>query len=123
MVKKRLSRMSGKLSRTVLRRGKGSNPFSLVDFTNTDYILLLEGAGVKISMDGRGQCLDNARTERFFRTLKYDRIYINEYSTPRELRQMLNEYMKSYNTYRPHSSLDGACPSDFYSKSKLIVAA
>mgnify|MGYP002682709802 CR=1 FL=1 len=92
-------------------------------FTNPDYILLLESAGVKISMDGRGQCLDNARTERFFRTLKYDRIYVNEYSTPRELRQMLNEYMKSYNTYRPHSSLAGACPLDVYSKSKLIVAA
>lgn len=59
-------------------------------FTNPDYILLLEGTGVKISMDGRGQCLDNVRTERFFRTLKYDRIYISEYSTPRELRQMLN---------------------------------
>jgi putative transposase len=92
-------------------------------FTNPDYVLLMESAGVKISMDGKGQCLDNARTERFFRTLKYDRIYINEYSTPRELRQMLSEYIKTYNTYRPHSSLAGACPSDFYSKSKLIVAA
>jgi len=92
-------------------------------FTNPDYVKLLEDTGVKISMDGKGQCLDNVRTERFFRTLKYDRIYINEYSTPRELRFMLNEYMKSYNTYRPHSSLDGACPSDYYHKSKLIVAA
>lgn len=92
-------------------------------FTNPDYIKLLEESGVKISMDGKGQCLDNARTERFFRTLKYDRIYINEYSTPRELRAMLNEYMKTYNSYRPHSSLDGACPKDYYRKSKLNEAA
>ena len=55
-------------------------------FTNPDYCTLLENNEVKISMDGKGQCLDNARTERFFRTLKYDRIYINEITTPRELR-------------------------------------
>ena len=59
-------------------------------FTNPDYIKLLDEAGVRISMDGKGQCLDNARTERFFRTLKYDRIYINEYETPRELRASLD---------------------------------
>jgi len=59
-------------------------------FTNQGYIDLLEEAGVKISMDGKGQCLDNAIIERFFRTLKYDRIYVNEYETPRELRLMLN---------------------------------
>lgn len=83
-------------------------------FTNRDYLKLLDNANVKISMDGKGQCLDNARTERFFRTLKYDRIYINEYFTPRELRTMLNEYMQIYNTYRPHSSLDGQSPIQYY---------
>ena len=83
-------------------------------FTNPEYILLLEEAGVKISMDGKGQCLDNARTERFFRTLKYDRIYINEYETPRELRAMLRDYMKTYNTHRPHSALGGLCPAQCY---------
>lgn len=58
-------------------------------FTNTEYIERLEEKGVKISMDGKGQCLDNARTERFFRSLKYERVYINEYETPRELRAMV----------------------------------
>lgn len=83
-------------------------------FTNPDYIKLLEDARVKISMDGKGQCLDNARTERFFRSLKYERVYVNEYSTPRELRAMLREYMMAYNTYRPHSSLGGQSPSNYY---------
>ena len=83
-------------------------------FTNPDYVMLLEKAGVKISMDGKGQCLDNARTERFFRTLKYDRVYVNEYETPREVRQMLRDYMKTYNTQRPHSALDGRCPAECY---------
>ena len=92
-------------------------------FTNSDYVKLIEESGAKISMDGKGQCLDNARTERFFRTLKYDRIYINEYETPRELRIMLNEYMETYNTCRPHSSLAGDCPANYYPKSELTEAA
>lgn len=88
-------------------------------FTNPDYIKLLDEAGVRISMDGKGQCLDNARTERFFRTLKYDRIYINEYETPRELRAMLRDYIKTYNNYRPHSSLGGESPARYYFGNRL----
>ena len=83
-------------------------------FTNPEYIALLEKAKIKISMDGKGQCLDNARTERFFRTLKYDRIYVEEYNTPRELRRMLKAYINSYNNYRPHSSNDGKTPTQTY---------
>lgn len=83
-------------------------------FTNAEYIALLEAAGVKISMDGKGQALDNARTERFFRTLKYDLIYIHEFASPRQLRKALNEYIHEYNTYRPHSSIGDLCPDDVY---------
>ena len=91
-------------------------------FTNADYISLLEQSNVKISMDGKGQCLDNVRTERFFRTLKYDRIYINEINTPRELRHMINEYMKIYNHQRPHSALGGVSPAKVYRKNLTKVA-
>jgi len=83
-------------------------------FTNPDYIKLLDSHNVKISMDGKGQALDNVRTERFFRTLKYDCVYINEFDTPRELRIALNQYIHEYNTYRPHSSIGGNCPSQVY---------
>ncbi len=83
-------------------------------FTNSKYIELLEDNGVKISMDGKGQCLDNARTERFFRTLKYDRIYVNEINTPRELRSIINSYMVSYNHHRPHSSIGSQTPAMVY---------
>ena len=83
-------------------------------FTNPEYIALLEKANVKISMDGKGQCLDNAKTERFFRTLKYDRIYVEEYNTPRELRGMLKSYISKYNHYRPHSSNGGRTPAEVY---------
>lgn len=83
-------------------------------FTNPDYIKLLEENGIRISMDGRGQALDNVRTERFFRTIKYDDIYIKDYCTPRELRKGINEYMVMYNAYRPHDSLGGDVPMNVY---------
>ena len=83
-------------------------------FTNPDYLKLLDSYDVKISMDGKGQALDNVRTERFFRTLKYDCVYINEFNTPRELRIALNRYIHEYNTYRPHSSIGDHCPSQLY---------
>jgi len=83
-------------------------------FTNPDYIELLEEDKIKISMDGKGQALDNVRTERFFRTLKYDLIYINEFETPKGLRKAINSYMHEYNTYRPHSSIGYLCPDQVY---------
>ncbi len=83
-------------------------------FTNPDYIKLLKENGVRISMDGKGQCLDNAITERFFRTLKYDRIYVYEIRNPRELRNLLREYMVVYNHKRPHDSLGGIPPAYVY---------
>ena len=83
-------------------------------FTNPEYIGLLESTGVQISMDGKGQCRDNARTERFFRTLKYDTVYIHEVCSPRELRRMFSEYILYYNTCRPHSALGGRRPAEVY---------
>jgi putative transposase len=88
-------------------------------FTNPDYCMLLERHAVKISMDGKGQCLDNARTERFFRTLKYDRIYTDEIATPRGLRAIINSYMFHYNHRRPHTSIDNHTPAKVYHGSAL----
>lgn len=103
-----------------LKRAMGTHKPEIINsdqgshFTNPDYIQLLEGADVKISMDGKGQALDNIRTERFFRTLKYDLIYINEFDTPRELRKAINHYIHEYNAYRPHSSIGDLCPDEVY---------
>ena len=92
-------------------------------FTNPDYLELLESAGIRVSMDGKGQALDNVRTERFFRTLKYDLIYIQEFETPRQLRTSLNRYIHEYNTYRPHSSINDFCPDEVYYGRVLLSAA
>jgi putative transposase len=51
-------------------------------FTCQAYLDLLDSCRVRVSMEGKGQTLDNVRTERFFRRLKYDGIYIKEYTTP-----------------------------------------
>ena len=91
-------------------------------FTNPDYLKLLDEAEVRVSMDGTGQALDNIRTERFFRTLKYDLIYINEFERPIDLRKARNQYIPQYNTYRPHTSLDGLCPFQVYSGNAIAVA-
>lgn len=91
-------------------------------FTNPDYLKLLDSADVKVSMDGKGQALDNVRTERFFRTLKYDLIYIHEFETPRDLRAEINRYIHEYNTYRPHSSIGDLCPEEVYFGAKFNAA-
>jgi putative transposase len=92
-------------------------------FTNADYVYLVEQSGARVSMNGRGQCLDNVRTERFFRSYKYERIYINEITSPRELRQITKEYIHHYNYNRPHASLDGFSPSGFFPVENLIYVA
>jgi putative transposase len=114
MVKKCLSRMSWKLSRTVLRRGKGSNPFSLVDFTSNRHIEILSDNEIKISMDGKGRCMDNIFTERLWRSIKYQEVYINDYETPKQARQGIRQYLEKYNTYRPHQSLKNLTPAEVY---------
>ncbi len=85
-------------------------------FTNPDYLNLMDGYDVDVSMDGKGQALDNVRTERFFRTLKQELIYRYEFETPRELRRSLKKYMADYNTYRPHSAVNANSLADTYRK-------
>jgi len=91
-------------------------------FTNQAYLDLMESNGVRISMDGKGQALDNIRTERFFRSLKYEDIYINEYVTPREMIAGVNRYILDYNTIRPHASLGGLAPDAFARQQKTHAA-
>jgi len=80
-------------------------------FTNQSYLDLLDASQIQISMDGKGRALDNIRTERFFRSLKYDDIYIKEYITPKEMIAGVNNYMTDYNAIRPHASLGGLTPN------------
>ena len=85
-------------------------------FTNEDYIKLLQSEGIQISMDGKGRALDNIFVERFFRTLN---IYLNEYETPRALRKGLSRYIWFYNEERLHQSLDYDRPADYYRRPQI----
>lgn len=71
-------------------------------FTSQAYIGLLEQAGIAVSMDGRGRCLDNIFTERLWRSVKYENIFLQSYRNLEEAKQGLNEYFYFYNHIRPH---------------------
>lgn len=83
-------------------------------FTSPQYTALLQAAEVKISMDGKGRALDNIFTERLWRTIKYEEVYLKEYGSPREARQELSAYLTFYNQERPHQSLGYKTPADVY---------
>jgi putative transposase len=84
-------------------------------FTSPKYIELLKEANVQISMDGKNRAIDNIFIERFWRSLKYEDVYLKDYQTPREARIGITEYIRYYNYERPHQSLDYRIPSEFYS--------
>jgi putative transposase len=83
-------------------------------FTSPQYTDLLTGARVQISMDGRGRALDNVFTERLWRTVKYEEVYLHDYATPREARTGLSHFFTFYNHERPHQALDYRTPAEVY---------
>lgn len=83
-------------------------------FTSLDYVELVLAAGVQISMDGKGRALDNVFTERFWRSLKYEEVYMKEYTMPRQAREGIGDYIDFYNNERPHQSLGDRTPAELY---------
>ena len=63
---------------------------------------------------GKARWVDNVIIERWFRSLKRELIYINEFNSPKELRKAIGEYIQRYNTARPHESLDYHYPAELY---------
>jgi putative transposase len=83
-------------------------------FTSAQYIERLEGAGIQISMDGKGRALDNIFTERFWRSIKYEEVYLHAYTSPKEARQGISRYMDFYNHERLHQALAYRTPAEVY---------
>lgn len=83
-------------------------------FTSTAFVERLQAKGVRVSMDGRGRCLDNIFTERLWRTVKYEDVYLRSYQNLQEAQAGLSEYFKFYNHERPHQSLDYRTPAEVY---------
>jgi len=65
-------------------------------------------------MDGRGRCMDNIFTERLWRTVKYEDVYLKGYATIGEVRDGLTDYFAFYNAERPHQSLGYRTPDEVY---------
>ena len=85
-----------------------------VQFTAEAWTGRLESAGVAVSMDGRGRCLDNVFVERLWRSVKYEDVYLRGYETVPELERGLGRYFPFYNEERLHQSLDYRTPAAVY---------
>jgi putative transposase len=83
-------------------------------YTSFEHTNLLKRNNIQISMNSKGRSIDNIAIERFFRTLKYDEIYINEYASISDLKKGIDRYMNFYNFERFHSSLNYEKPMNVY---------
>jgi len=83
-------------------------------YTGEAFTGLLKSNGIKISMDGKGRFMDNIFIERLWRSLKYEEIYLKEYTTVKELSRELKKYFEFYNNERPHQSLGAKTPAEVY---------
>jgi putative transposase len=89
-------------------------------FTSDLWVSKLKTCNIQISMDGKGRCLDNVYIERFWRSIKYEAIYLNDFSTYEELYVGVKEYIDFYNEKRPHQSLDYAYPKEVFFKTEIM---
>jgi len=85
-----------------------------VQFTSEGFTGILESRGIAISMDGRGRVFDNIFSERLWRTVKYEEVYLKDYADPREAREGLRAYFRFYNEQRLHQALDYRTPAEVY---------
>jgi putative transposase len=104
------------LLQDVLAAGKPEvfNTDQGVQFTAAAFTGALEEAGVAVSMDGRGRCLDNVFVERLWRSVKYEDVFIRGYETVPEPRSGLSRYFVFYNEGRRHQSLEYRTPGEVY---------
>ena len=83
-------------------------------FTSGEYVAFLKARGIQISMDGKGRAIDNVIVERFFRTIKYDKLYLESLETGADVQRACHEFIQYYNHKRNHSSIGNQPPMVFY---------
>ncbi|WP_242098411.1 IS3 family transposase [Sphingomonas sp. CROZ-RG-20F-R02-07] len=92
-------------------------------FTSTAFTAVLLREKIAISMDGKGCWRDNVFVERFWRSVKYEEVYLNAYASVLEARAGIGRYIAFYNAVRPHSALGGRMPDQIYFHQPLLAAA
>jgi putative transposase len=99
-----------------LRRGRPEifNTDQGSQFTSEAFTSRLEAENILISIDGRGRALDNVFVERLWRTVKYEDVYLKDYSDPPDAVRNLGLYFKFYNGQRPHQALNYQTPEIVY---------
>ena len=83
-------------------------------FTVDEFVYTVVNHGCKISMDGKGSWRDNVMIERFWKTIKYEEIYLKAYETVQVAKSAISRYINWYNAERRHSSLDNQTPNETY---------
>jgi putative transposase len=89
-------------------------------FTSPRFTQRLLAAGAQVSMDGRGRVVDNIFTERLWRSLKYEEVYLHDYDSPREAQLSLGRYFNFYNFERPHQTLAYRTPAELYASVVIV---
>ena len=116
MVKRALSKALEVSTPEIINSDQGSQ------FTSNDYVSFVKENKMQISMDGKGRWADNIMIERWFRTLKYDEVYLKDYENMKEARKEIKNFIHKYNFEKLHSSLDYLTPAELYYPHLLRVS-
>ena len=111
--------------REALERGNPAyfNTDQGAQFTSREFTSILKNNGIQISMDGKGRVIDNIFIERFWRTLKYEEVYMKAYDSVWECKRSIGEFMEKYNARRLHQSLgEYDTPLEAYRQMQMPVA-
>ncbi len=116
------SLVMGVLDEALLKYGKPEifNTDQGSQYTSYIHTQKLKDNGITISMDGKGRATDNIAIERFWRSAKVEKIYLNEYNTIKELKEDVVDYMQFYNHRRFHETLNYKKPMNVYFESLQI---
>nr|WP_317133733.1 integrase core domain-containing protein [Galbibacter orientalis] len=88
-------------------------------YTSSEYIEVLKEHDIQIPMDSKGRALDNIFIERFWKSLKYEKIYLNPPNGGLDLYQMVTEYIEFYNTKRRHTEIGKVPPDQIYNTKRI----
>ena len=89
-------------------------------FTSVDWAESLQSMDIKISMAGKRRCIDNVYIERFWRSIKHEKIKLCEFNNIHELENLTADYIQHYNFTRPHQALMNFVPADVFNGAKIL---
>lgn len=91
-------------------------------FTSRDFTSALTQKGIAVSMDGKGRATDNVMIERLWRTVKYEEVYLKEYTDGADCQKWLTKYLRYYSRERRHQSLGRQTPWSVYTSNERVLS-